>query len=876
MPMQQPQSAPELFPLPPAGAAVTPLLAQYLRLKQEYAEYLLFFRLGDFYELFFDDAVRAAGILHIALTKRGQHQGQDVPMCGVPWHQAENYLAKLLQAGLRVALAEQVETPIGKNKLMERRVTRLLTPGTVLEDNLLVARRHNFITALAPGPGSDYCLAAIDMSCGEFLLENAPIAALPGVLARLDPAEILLPETMAADAMWRDALGPYAARLRPQSASRFATDAAKSRLQAVYAVASLDALGLTQPGLIATAGAVVQYVQLTQQQNALALQYPQLRQDGDYLHLDAATARNLELRQSQRGTAQGSILFAIDRTITAPGGRLLDQWLSQPLCRIEPIRARQAAVGECLRDARRPAWRQKLRAVPDLARAANRLLYNRGGPRDLMALRDGLAVVGDLRQEFLHQPPKAALLQAIVGRLGDYEAWVARLHAALADELPHYARDGGFIRTGFDAALDYQRQLSQETLRVIAELQSRYAQQSGVANLKIKHNNLIGYFIEVPPKFADKMANPPFTHRQSLANAVRYGTPELADLEQQIAKAAQAALAMELELFATLVAELRGRQNDILQTATAMAEWDVLLALAELAAEQKYICPEITEDVALDITGGRHPVVEQALQKDGQAFIANDCHLGTEAAGRLWLLTGPNMAGKSTFLRQNAVLAILAQMGSFVPAQAARIGLCDKIFSRVGAADDLARGQSTFMVEMAETAAILHQATARSLVILDEIGRGTATADGLAIAQAVLEYLHDQLQCRGLFATHYHELTALAKNLPALRNYTAAIADSGDKIVFLHRVTPGVAAGSYGLHVAQLAGLPLWVLRRARAVMQQPAVAENPPLPMADLPSPILAKLAALDLNHLTPKQAWDLLAEWQAEQGQAIPTRHQ
>jgi DNA mismatch repair protein MutS len=869
-----------LFTLPEnvAVAEATPLMAQYLALKAEYQDYLLFFRLGDFYELFFDDAVRAAAALDIALTKRGKHQGNDIPMCGVPWHQVDAYLARLLRQGFRIAMAEQVESATdGKNKLLERKVVRVVTPGTVVEDNLLNPKAHNFILAIAPDDGGP-ALAWADITTGAFYMQRLRPGDLGGFLARIEPGEIILPEHWQQIPDWPAALTPYLAKITTQPAARFAAVAGEKRLLALYRVQNLDGFGTIDAPLCAAAGALLAYAQLTQSQAMPGWQYPQIWRSSEFLQIDAASARNLELRRKLDGESKGSLLWAIDRTLTAAGGRLLDQWLLQPLTDLAALTARQDAVENFLaHGARREAVRAGLRCQPDIERALSRLLLDRGGPRDLAALAVGLRISLELRALLEQAADAGELLRSIQRDLGDHGRILQTLQNALLDDLPFYTRDGGFIRPGYSAELDHQLQLRDESARLIAGLQQRYVAQSGVPQLKIKHNNILGYHIEVPPKAAEKIPAGMFTHKQSLTTAVRYVTSELLELEQKIQNAQTRAIALELQIFAELVADLRARQETLRLCARALAQLDVLAGLAELAAMQKYCRPQLSADTRFTISGGRHPVVEQILQQSGQQFIANDCQL-EEDGGKLWLLTGPNMAGKSTFLRQNALIAVMAQMGGFVPAAAAEIGLVDKIFSRVGAADDLARGQSTFMVEMAETAAILHQATAQSLVILDEVGRGTATHDGLAIAWAVVEYLHDRARCRGLFATHYHELTALAGQLPGVANYRLQVREWQNEIVFLHHVEPGVAERSYGLHVARLAGLPQSVLARAKILLDEFEIRANAKAPNSAPATPISAPrivadplrqaLLALDLNELSPRQAHDLLSQWQKDSG--------
>lgn len=871
------QNALSLFAATDIPETATPLMAQYGAIKKQYEDYLLFFRLGDFYELFFDDAVKASAALDIALTKRGKHQGAEIPMCGVPWHQADGYLARLIRQGFRVAICDQVESDApqkpGKG-LIERKVVRVITPGTVTEDSLLDGRRNNFILCLA-GAQNQMSLAWIDVSTGAFFIEDGNIADLGNILARIEPGEILLSEKSWADPDIAAALTPYKARLSIQPHSRFSAENAEDRLCRLYNIKSLDGIGSFSRAALIAAGALTDYVQLTQQGSMPCLAKPQWQIGREHMQIDAATARNLELRRKLSGEQAGSLLHAIDRTLTNSGGRMLDAWMASPLAVKEKIDARLDAVEYLLQQTRlRGALRAILRHAADIERASTRLMLNRGNPRDLSALRDGLAASRETSALLQAEKNLPAFLAEVAQNLGSHQTLEDELRAALADDLPHFTRDGNFIRKGYSAELDHMRELRDESQRLIAGLQNKYVQESGVATLKIRHNNILGYYIEVPPKQADRMGAG-FIHRQTLATTVRYTTPELNEMEQKLSKAAAGALGTELQIFANLVDQVQQRAAAIQLAAAALALLDVVSALADLAEEQNYCRPEIGNDTIFDVQSGRHPVVEQFLRAKQQPFIANDCDLASQ--GRLWLITGPNMAGKSTYLRQNALIAILAQMGSFVPAASCRIGLVDKIFSRVGAADDLARGQSTFMVEMVEAAAILNQATAKSLVILDEIGRGTSTFDGLSIAWAVLEYLHDTSQCRGLFATHYHELTALAERLSFLSCHTMRISDDRGEVVFLHEVQPGVAERSYGIHVAKLAGLPQPVLARAAEILQElengdhvhapksgrgkAKISISPrAAPVNQTAQLLLDELQLLNPDDLSPRAAWDAL----------------
>jgi DNA mismatch repair protein MutS len=859
-------------------------MAQYFEIKKANPGCLLFFRMGDFFELFFDDAVAAAQALDIALTKRGRHDGADIPMCGVPVHTAETYLARLIRAGFKVAICEQIEVPAEAKKRgakgpVRRAVVRVVTAGTLTEDGLLDARRHNYLAGLAEA-GGEIGLAWLDLSTGAFALAPSSDPALPGDLARIAPGEILLPERLLARPALFEMLADWKPALTPLPNARFDSGAARRRLEGFYGVGALDGFGSFSRAEIAAAGALVDYVGQTQQGKSPHLEPPRRVMPGSVMQIDAATRRNLELMTAASGERRGSLLATLDRTSTAAGARLLADRLAAPLTEPAAIDARLDAVGFFLDSpGLRAGVRERLRHCPDIERALTRLNLGRGGPRDLAALRQSLAETAALR-DMLGESGLVPLPQMLADArrgLGEHGVLVDRLGRALAEELPLFARDGGFIAPGYSDELDEWRRLRDDSRRLIAGLQARYAETTGIAALKIRHNNVIGYYVEISANHAGKLG-PEFIHRQTMAGAQRYTTTEVAELETKIASAAERALALELRLYDDLVGEVMARRAEIAQAAAALASLDVAAALAERAAEGRWVRPVVEPGTAFEISAGRHPMVEAALAASGSdGFVANDCMLDE---ARLWLVTGPNMAGKSTFLRQNALLAILAQMGSYVPARAARIGIVDRLFSRVGAADDLARGRSTFMVEMVETAAILNQAGPSSFVILDEIGRGTATFDGLSIAWATLEHLHAVNRCRTLFATHYHELTALAAKLPALACHTMRVKEWKGEVIFLHEVGPGSADRSYGIHVAKLAGLPKAVTARAEEVLEVlekgeqsgalARLADDLPLFSAarrsHTPAPTSRQSAAEELLHeirpdeLTPREALDLI----------------
>jgi len=884
------------------------MMAQYLAIKEQHPHALLFYRMGDFYELFFDDADKASRTLGITLTKRGKHLGRDIPMCGVPVHAADAYLERLIRSGHKVAICEQTEDPLeakkrGNKSVVRRAVVRLVTPGTLTEDALLDARRHNYLAALGAvrgreAPGFQLALAWADISTGDFCVEDVAAADLGAALARLLPGEVLVPETVWEEGAVSAALDEQDALLTRLPRTAFDSSAGARRLKEMFQVEALEGFGSFSRAALSACGALVDYVLLTQVGQAPALNPPRAVESRTHMSIDAATQANLELVRTLTGAHSGSLLSVIDKTLTGAGARLLSGRLTAPLTDRQEIAARHDAVEFLLTEPGvREALRGDLKNIPDLARALLRLRLKRGGPRDLAAIREGLRGAAAVRRRLAEEgAAQAARLGEAAGALqalGTHHGLVDKLTAALGPDLPLLARDGGFIAPGFHGALDEMWRLRDDSRQIIAGLQARYAQQTGIKTLKVKHNNVLGYFIDVTAQAAPPMMTPPlsenFIHRQTLANNVRFTTVELSALDAKMARARDQALALELELFAQLSVLVLDQAEAITRAAAALAVVDVAAGLAELAEQRSYVRPVMTEDPCLAIRAGRHPVVEAALDKSGAAsFVANDTALNEDtgaalpAGKRLWLVTGTNMAGKSTFLRQNALIVILAQMGSFVPADMARIGIVDRVFSRVGAADDLARGRSTFMVEMVETAAILNQAGPRSLVILDEVGRGTATFDGLSIAWATVEHLHNVNGCRALFATHYHELTALAGTLDAVANVTMRVKEWQGDVVFLHEVTAGAADRSYGIQVARLAGLPAAVIARAGAVLavlertrrEGRAGLEKGGSSLDDLPlfsaskqdqaaprrSELEKALDAIHVDDLTPRQALELV----------------
>jgi DNA mismatch repair protein MutS len=801
--------------------SVTPMMAQYLDIKGQNPGALLFYRMGDFYEMFFDDAVAAAAALDIALTKRGFHLGEPIAMCGVPVHAAEGYLLTLIRKGFRVAIAEQLEDPAeakkrGSKSVVKRDVVRLVTPGTLTEDSLLEARRHNFLAAFSE-VRDQAAIAWADISTGEFRVMPSSLTRLGPDLARIAPRELLLNE-----AREREISGVLVdgTAITPLSRGSFDSSGAEKRLCETFGVASLDAFGAFDRAEVSAMGALLDYLHLTQRGRLPFLRAPVREALGGAMQIDAATRRNLELTQALSGGREGSLLSAIDRTVTAGGARLLERRLSAPSLDLGVIQRRLEALRYLVETpSLRDQLRDALRRVPDIDRALSRLALDRDGPRDMTAIRAGLQQASQIARLLSEAPP--LLSNAAVALMG-HEALVGLLDQALVAEPPLLARDGGYIAPEYDVELDDTRALRDEGRGVIARMQAEYVDKTSIASLKIKHNNVLGYFIETTTTHEDRMRAMPelFIHRQTTAGQVRFTTLALSDLETRILNAGNHALEIEKRHYAALKAGILEASAPIAQAARALAEIDLAAGFADLSVDEGWCEPEVDDSRAFLITGGRHPVVERALRQQGQPFVANDCALTDSETPAIWLLTGPNMAGKSTFLRQNALIALLAQAGSHVPATSARIGLVSQLFSRVGASDDLARGRSTFMVEMVETAAILNQADDRALVILDEIGRGTATYDGLSIAWATLEHLHEMNCCRALFATHYHEMTALAGKLPGVSNATVAVKEWEGEVIFLHEVREGAADRSYGVQVARLAGLPASVIERAKVVLE--------------------------------------------------------
>ena len=854
-----------------ADAAPTPMMAQYLALKAEAADCLLFYRMGDFFELFFDDAKIASAVLDIALTARGEHEGEKIPMCGVPAHAAVGYLQRLIKAGHRVAIADQTESPAeakkrgGSKALVARAIVRVVTAGTLTEEALLDARTANWCVAIGEAAGG-VAIAAADVSTGRFEVVEGAADQMFSELARLGAAEVVAAEGS----------GWPATSFRPRN--DFDSSAAEARLKRIYGVATLDGFGQMSRAGLAAAGGLVAYLEHTAKGALPFLRAPRIASATQAMAIDAATRDSLELTQTQTGQRKGSLLDSVDRTVTGAGARLLASDIGAPLMDRQSIEARLDLVQRLHDDGGlRENLRATLRSLPDIGRALGRIAAGRGSPRDLGQLRDGLDgawLLGERIDGLGDLPP---LLADIAPRLRGHGALIDLLKRALVPMPPIDASDGGYIAEGYDSALDDLRDVGAGGRRAIAALEADYRGRTGAQALKIRHNGVLGYHVEVPARVADPLmaADSGFTHRQTLAGVVRFNAPELHELAMKVTQAGSHALAAEAAHLEDLTAAALAGREAIAATADALARLDVAAGLAERAAEDGWARPNLVDHACFEITGGRHPVVEDAVRRTGERFVANDC--GLSETNRLWLVTGPNMGGKSTFLRQNALIAVLAQAGSYVPATSATLGLVDRLFSRVGASDNLARGRSTFMVEMVETAAILAQATPQSFVILDEVGRGTSTYDGLAIAWAVVEAIHEDNRCRCLFATHYHELTRLAERCDALTLHHVRAREWKGELVLLHELADGPADRSYGLAVARLAGLPPATIARAKSVLAKleagraktgglAAGLDDLPLFAAAIEAEeeecdaIRAEVDALDIDALTPREALDVL----------------
>ena len=801
------------------------MMSQYMEIKSDYSEALLFYRMGDFYELFFEDAKVAASALDIALTKRGKHSGEDIPMCGVPHHSAENYIYTLINKGFRVAICEQMESPEeakkrGYKAVVKREVVRLVTPGTLTEDNLLDAKKSNYLASYSL-VHKEASVSWIDISTGSFYISSITPEKLGSELTRLSPSEILLSEDLAK--AHRDLAEEFGISVTELGNSAFDSSSARERLKKIFNVETVDGLGTFNRAELSSMGAIIEYLQITQKGKLPMLSRPRRELNSSFMTIDTATRKNLELTKGlSSGNKSGSLLSVIDHTLTSGGARLLEKRVSAPSTNLDEIEKRLNGLDFMIADpSLSSSLRSELRKVPDLDRALSRISLERAGPRDLVAIRNGL-LQSSIISKILSSLTLPKLIKEKTAVFPEQDKFLGLLTEALVDEPPILARDGGFIREGFDPKLDEARRLRNEGKKIIAEMQMDLVKISGIQSLKIKHNNVLGYFVETPATHADRMLSPPlsdtFIHRQTTANQVRFSTVELSEIETKILNAASHSLEIEKQTFKDLCGSILQYGQCITDIADYLSEIDLTIALSVLARNESWVKPAVDESHNFEIYGGRHPVVEHALKKEGKAFISNECNLND---GKICLLTGPNMSGKSTFLRQNAIIVLLAQIGSFVPAASAKLGIVSQLFSRVGASDDLARGRSTFMVEMVETASILNQADENSFVILDEIGRGTATYDGLSIAWATLEHLHNVNKARALFATHYHELTHLSVEMDRLENSTVSVKEWEGDVVFLHEVIRGAADRSYGVQVAKLAGLPETVIKRSKLILEK-------------------------------------------------------
>ncbi|MGA0900056.1 MAG: DNA mismatch repair protein MutS [Luteolibacter sp.] len=791
-----------LFRLPPmAGSSKTPMMAQYTAMRKSLpSDIILFFRLGDFYEMFFEDAKTAAPILNVALTRRGE-----TPMCGVPFHAAQGYIARLLKAGKRVALAEQTSEP-KPGKLVEREIARILSPGSIDDLSLLEDKRSNYLAALHH-TGKVWGLACVDHTTGEFAVaEYADIGQLNDEVARLSPSELLIPDHL------QDEFGPIANSM-PYDGYAFEPEHATDLLKGHFHVHSLDGFGCADlPAACGAAGGVLHYLIHQLKRPCGHIKVPKVRQNADHVLIDAASQRNLDLVESRSGR-EHTLLGVLDRTATPMGARLLRDWVLHPLRDLQSLIRRQDIIAAFLEEPYvLSKCRESLKGIRDIERTTSRLSQGSGNGRDLQALGISLSHVPALREDL------GSLLEGkceLTDQLHDFKQLTSLLENALVEEPPAHLRDGGIIRDGWSAELDELRGAQRDGKDWIAKLQEDERKRTGIDSLKVKFNNVFGYFIEVTKTHLGKVPED-YTRKQTMANAERYITPALKEVENKVLGAEERSKKLEAELFAELRADVCKHLAELQETAVAVAEIDVLCGLADLAQLHRHCRPVLDEGRGYLVENGRHPVLEQTLIDS--KFVPNDTALDPEDS-RVQILTGPNMAGKSTYIRQVALISLMAQIGAYVPADSAQLGLVDRIFCRVGASDDISRGQSTFMVEMSETALILNHATDQSLVILDEIGRGTATFDGLSIAWAVAEHLHDQIGCRTLFATHYHELTDLAQAKQAVENFNVAVREWNDEIIFLHKILPGAADKSYGIQVARLAGLPKPVVERAKSIL---------------------------------------------------------
>lgn len=848
--------------LPFIANNATPMMKQYLSIKAEYKTSILLYRMGDFYEMFFEDAVIAAPILGIALTKRGQHLEKDIPMCGMPFHSSEAYVSKLIGKGYKVAICEQMESPEeakkrGYKSVVKREVVRIITPGTLTEDNLLNSGMSNYLVAIAKVKDG-LALAWADISTGEFYSCQSNYLSLNNDLSRIAPKEILISDNLYQQESIVLALSDFKRIITVQANNLFDLNKAEHKIKKYYDVISSESFAIYTSMELVACGAILEYIELTQKTSQILMNPPKSLNNSLFMTIDAATRCNLELNINSNGEKRGSLFHLINETKTSSGSRLLNQYLATPLIDAEAINNRLDLVEffiinkELTEDIS-----NVLSHIGDIERSLSRFSFNRGGPRDLGVIRQSLQAVDSIALCFANFSGSIPVqLQSKLDNLDGFDGLNIELDNSLADELPFLSRDGGFIKTGYNSKLDQLNDLKINSKQRLQELKQKYIEMTGINSLKINNNNVLGYFIDITPQHSNKMKEELFIHRQTLANSVRYTSVELRELESELLNLTDNILKLEIILYNQLVEEVLSKTGPLSILAHSIAIIDVSCNLAKLAMKHNYCRPVIDESLEFKIHNGRHPIIENSLKLQKQEFIANDCKLQEQ---NLWLITGPNMAGKSTFLRQNALIAILAQMGSYVPASSAHFGVVDKIFSRVGAADDLARGRSTFMVEMVETANILNNSTNRSLIILDEIGRGTSTYDGVSIASACLEFIHNTLKSRALFATHYHELTSLSDQLNSLVCYTMQIKEWQNKVIFMHKIIPGTADKSYGIHVAALAGIPRVVINRAEQILKSLEQTHDKSIDLEEAPlkvHPLLEFIDELDVDNLSPKEA--------------------
>lgn len=852
----------------------TPMMRQYLQIKEENKDCLVFFRMGDFYELFFEDAIIAAPILEVALTRRGKTETQDIPMCGVPHHSCELYVQKLIKSGFKVAICDQLESPAearerdGHKAVVKRGVIRIITPGTITEDNLLEGKTANYLLTIFK-QDNKFAFSYADISTLEFKTCEIALKEVANEVARINPSEIIIADSLILDKDFQPIYNEYKNKIVTFVDSFFNFKKTQTKLKQNYNIEAIEAFGNFTKGQVAACGALIEYICITQKREQITLNPPVNENRAEYMIIDSTARKNLELFTSIN--ENGISLFkAIDKTQSNAGGRLLKKYLAFPSINPETIKERQNLIDLFLKNPElRKTTCNYIKQLADIERAASKIAYKRANPLDLYSIKNSLIIANSISKEL--QEINNSQLKLLASNLLQANNILNLLNKALI-EREIYLNQNDYISPNFHPQLKELYNFRNNSKNLIAELREEYRTKTGISGLKIEFNNVIGYYIEVTKTHLNKISTEEFIHRQTMVNASRFITDKLKDIEGKVFSAKEQIELIESQIFTELSNEIITNSRDLKIVADALAYLDVVSSFAELANENNYCQPEIDNSKKFEIINGRHPVVEKNVEKlTGNPFIANNCKL--ENSQKLWLITGPNMAGKSTFLRQNALIAIMAQIGSFVPAESASIGIIDRVFSRVGAGDDLAQGRSTFLVEMIETATILNQATDRSLIILDEIGRGTSTYDGLAIAWSCLEYIHDNLKCRTIFATHYHELTELSNKLKSLKCYTTTVKEWEGKVIFMHKLAPGIADRSYGINVAELAGIPPTVITRAKSVLHelhdQYQTNENSENKMIDLfnyknyhsnNSELKTFITKINPDELTPKEALETI----------------